>query len=107
MTKHSIKRAKQRANLSHNAAIKLFYSAYLMGKTSKDVPTRERTYLEEKSSNNCKAIYYSGYCFIFSADGVCITMYHVPQWFLNRTYYDGKIQVKKPKRYYAKYVAAD
>ena len=106
MTKHSIKRARERASLNRSAASKLFYFAYLMGRTSESMPYRERKYLEDRSSDDKVAIYYNGYCFIYSMDGVCITMFHAPQWFLNKAYHDGKVNVKNPKRYYAKYAAS-
>ena len=104
MTKHSIRRARERAGINKTAAAKMFERAFIYGKTAGDMPTRERRYMEERTEAQKLVTYYNGFCFFFSNDGICITMYHAPEWFCKSTNYDGKITVKNPKKYFSKYV---
>lgn len=106
MTRHSIKRARERGHLSRNAAIKVFENAFEHGKREEELPLREREYLGGKSGGDKIAVYYSGYCFIFLDNGVCITMFRVPDWFLKKTNYDGKVSVRNPRKYFLHYMDA-
>lgn len=103
MTQHSILRTKERAKLTSNSAAKFINNAIQFGQDASHFPSKERTYLESKFSDNKKAVYYKGYCFIIADRDVCVTMFPVPSWFGKKSNFDGKIKVRNPKKYFNRY----
>lgn len=99
MTKHCLERIRKRVNLSNSAACKFVSRAVLYGNTAEEFSSAERSYLQNLSCNGSYALVYSDFCFIFSEDEVCITVYHVPKWFGKRSKYIGKTRIKNPKKY--------
>lgn len=103
---HSIKVAKDRMNLGSSAAKKMISRAWANGKRSYELPSKERSFLEKKEKSGCTAVLYSGYCFIFSDEDKCLTVYPAPKFFATKkTRYDGKVEVRNPKAYSRHYGA--
>lgn len=100
MTYHCMERAKERAGLNEAETIKLIDNAREKGKGAGKFHSKERTYLCNRSSDGKKAIVYNNYCFIFKDNGICITMYPVPDWFGKKQFYKKKKKIRNVKRYY-------
>ena len=99
-TLHSYERAKERAGMNKAQAVRFTNLAYERGKTADMMPRREREYMEKKESvAGCRTIYYNDYFFIFSPDGICITLYESPAWFCKKNHYDGKEKIRDVKKY--------
>ena len=49
---------------------------------------------------------YQDAIYIFSADGVCVTLYPVPRWFGTRRNYDGKERIRNVRRFFRDQEAA-
>ncbi len=101
-TNQSIERTTERAGLNRKSASRMIENARLKGKEAKEFAKPERRYLENKESEDKKALIYAGYCFIFNKEGLCITMFDVPTWF-GKTMFKGKEQIQDPKIFYKKY----
>ena len=99
MTNHSIIRTEERAHKNEGSARRMINLAKERGLSAREFPSKERKYLEAKEICNRKAVYYSGYCFVFSEDYNCITMFAVPKWFGKKTNYWGKERIKHIKKY--------
>lgn len=99
-TVHSIERARERAGMNEDQAARFIRKASERGKSAEEMPKKEREYMERKeSAANCKTIYYNNYFFIFSRDGVCITLYESPAWFCKKNHYSGKEKIRDIKKY--------
>ena len=64
------------------------------------------------SVNDCDIYHYNNFCYIVNKNGFCVTMYHLPDWFGKKRYYDGKKSIRNIKTYaknncivYDKYLA--
>lgn len=102
-TYHSIERTVERAGLNRKAAIRMIENARVKGREANSFGRPEREYIEKKKTEGTRVIIYAGYCFFFNDQDVCITMYSVPIWF-GKKHYNGKIEIRNPKRYYRKYM---
>ena len=100
---HSMIRAEKRANMGRTGAQKMIDRARENGKTPDQLSSDERNYLRSKESDGCRAVFNEGYCFIFSEEGICITLFRVPKWFGSKSRFDGKVRVRNPKKYYRNY----
>ena len=86
-TFHSLKRAEERANLNPCQSEKLFEEAYLYGKTADSFRNiKINNYMVRRHRNDAQVKYYNGKIFIFSSDGICITVFDSPGYF-NKKYY--------------------
>lgn len=103
MTKHSIERARERAGLSKNAAEHIFEKAFLFGETAESLPSKERNYMLSKSEGDKSLRLYGDFLYLFTNDGICVTMYHKPIWFCRKSNYSGKIRIRNPKKYFNSY----
>ena len=99
---HSIQRTVERAGLNKKAAIRMIENDWIKGKDSQEFGKREREYLKRKETEGRRILIYSGYCFLFDEDSVCITMYAVPVWF-GKNQYKGKERIRNPRKFYRKY----
>ena len=99
VTLHSLERAKSRMGINTKPAIKQIKHALERGKTFKDFSSWERKYLEKEAYGDCIAIAYNGYCYIFSNDNTCVTLYPLPSWFGKKKHFDGKNKIKNFKHY--------
>lgn len=84
VTKHSIKRAKERIGLNKKKAARQIDLAFNRGRRAADFKrTRDIAYLEKKSYvPGTEAVTYNGYCYIFDKENqVCITVFSLPRWF--------------------------
>lgn len=100
MTYHSIKRTCERANKKYRSAVKMIERAEERGFVADDLPSKERKYLKNKQERGKSVIvFYLGYLFILSCDGICITMYKAPEWFCKKECYIGKTKIRNPKKY--------
>ena len=59
----------------------------------------ERSFLEGECKYGNTAIAYNNFCYIFSAEGVCVTLYPLPVWFGKKKQFNGKEKVRNPKKY--------
>ena len=102
-TQHSIIRAKERINLNEREAIRKIDIALQRGKCAENYTTsRERKYLENQSKNAI-AVAYDNYCYLFSYQGDCITLYALPEWWEKKKMYNGKEKIRKPRKYFSFY----
>ena len=101
-TYHSVIRTSKTAGLNKNAAVRMIENARVKGKRSCEFGSNERKYLQRKESKGNKPVIYAGYCFVFNAQDVCITMYNVPSWF-GKAQYQAKRQIRDPRKYYRRY----
>ena len=100
MTYHGLLRAEERANLPASGALKLINRAEEKGKTAEDFPAAERRYLQNLEQSRDRIVrVFSDYLFIFSSEGIFITMFHIPVWFGKKNKYCGKIAVRNPRKF--------
>ena len=102
-TYHSLVRAKERLGLKAEAAEREIRRAFTEGLDASEFNSREKEYLIGKEIYGAAAKVYRGSCYIFSEEGVCITVYKVPAWFGRRQFFDGKKKIRNPKDYYRHY----
>lgn len=101
VSKHYISRAKERTGVKNiRTNERIADLALLRGKRSEDFSRREQEYLSRRESQDCLAIAYNGFCYIFSQDHHCITTYALPEWFGRRPHYAGKEEIRDFKKYY-------
>ena len=74
------------------------------GKAAQEFRSMERSFLEGECKYGNTAIAYNNFCYIFSEDGVCVTLYPLPIWFGKKKQFNGKEKVRNPKKY-TKYCA--
>ena len=98
-TVHSIDRAKERFCNNEKTAIKNIHLALERGKVAEEFSSKERQYLESVAKGNVTAIAYNNFCYIVNEDGFCVTMYHLPDWFGKKRFYDGKKEIRNPRAY--------
>lgn len=103
-TIHSIERAKERIGLNEKKATKQIALALERGKAAQEFRSMERSFLEGECKYGNTAIAYNNFCYIFSEDGVCVTLYPLPIWFGKKKQFNGKEKVRNPKKY-TKYCA--
>lgn len=100
ITQHGADRAKERCNLkSIHAAEKNVNLAIQRGKRAEDLTSWERSFLSKEANSDCTAIAYNNFCYIFNADGVCVTIYRLPAWFGKKKHFNGKERIKNYKQY--------
>lgn len=99
MTNHSIIRTEERAHKNEKSAKRMINLAKERGMSASEFPSRERKYLESKEICGRRAVFYTGYCFIFENDYNCITMFPVPKWFDKKTNYLNKERIRHIKKY--------
>ena len=98
-TFHALQRTKERTGFNHKASERLIANAITRGKGAQSFAAKEREYLErQESKKGYWTIVYNSLCFIFSNDGVCITVYKLPPWF-GKKQYDGKQVIRNNKKY--------
>ena len=100
ITAHGLLRAEERTGYHTEAATRFVERALQRGKHPQEMPARERKYLIQKEKKeDCNALFYNGFCFIVSMEGVCVTMYQAPKWFGKRDHYIGKKRIRNVKEY--------
>lgn len=98
-TKHSIKRAKQRIGVNKRAAVRQIKLAWERGKRFSQFTSWERNFLNRAVYHDSTPIAYNGYCYVFSEEGNCLTMYPLPSWFGKKKHFEGKKRIKNYKKY--------
>lgn len=99
-TQHGVQRAKERRSLKNSRAIeKQFILAIERGKTADDFSSWERNYLKTKAHNDCTAVAYNDFCYIFNSTGACVTLTPLPDWFGKKKHFDGKQRIRDYKKY--------
>ena len=89
-SRHSYKRAKERAGLPKKRADRMIELARERGIESEDCTwSLDKQFLEHKSDEVTKAVAYNGYCFILNRQTlVCITIFELPKHFgKKKTFY--------------------
>lgn len=100
MTYHSIIRAESRARMNMDEAIEFIQEAIEKGKGAERLPDMEKEYINGKSREGYRILFFKGFLFVITDANVCVTMYKAPEWFLkNKNRYDGKNRIKNVKRY--------
>lgn len=99
---HSIERMKERAGICERQAERRIRQAFRRGKGFEFFASWERRYLQNEGGFN-KAIAFNGFCYIFGADGICITLFPLPIWFGKKKRFDGKVKVRDAKKYFNSY----
>ncbi len=102
-TYHSLVRAKERLGLKADAAEREIRKAFMQDLDVSEFTAREKEYLNSKEIYGAAVKVYKNICYIFSEEGVCITVYKVPGWFGRRQFFDGKKKIRNPKDYYRHY----
>ena len=98
-THYGLEKTEKFTHLNTEGAKKLIRRASVRGTNVLDLPARKREYFEKKVDlNNRVAMIYSGFCFIY-ANNYCVNMYRVPPYFNRKSSYNGKTQVRDPKKY--------
>jgi hypothetical protein len=98
-TFHAVRRSKERIDFNEKTSGRFIENAFKRGLSAESFSARERNFIRKRDKKDgCKAVVYNDYCFIFNADGYCVTMYRVPKWF-GKTLYDGKQEIKNVKKY--------
>lgn len=98
-TKHSIERSKERKHLNEKRAKRDAWLAWTRGKDFSYFTSLEHEYLLDRTDGGIIGIAYAGFCYIFSIDGTCITLYELPEWFNNKLFFKGKEQIKNVKKF--------
>ena len=105
-TRHSIQRARERLGLHEKRAQRVIELAYTRGKRIEDFRGGDCRYLRSLCEEGLDPVVYQGAIYIFSADGVCVTLYPVPRWFGTRRNYDGKERIRNVRRFFRDQEAA-
>ena len=98
-TVHSIERARERYATNEKTATKNIHLALERGKSAEEFSSKERHYLQNCAKGNVTALAYNNFCYIVSEEGFCVTMYHLPEWFGKKRFYDGKKEIRNPRAY--------
>ena len=99
-TLHAIERAKERRNVKNpGAKIKNIELAIARGKRAEDFTSWERSFLYNISTSDHYAVAYNDFCYIFSHDGYCVTMFPLPIWFGKKKHFNGKERIHNYKKY--------
>lgn len=107
-TGHCLKRAKQRIGINKKVAERQIKLAWERGKRSNQCTSWEKNYLNRAVYNDKIPIAYNGYCYVFTEEGNCLTMYPLPSWFGKKKRFEGKKRIANYKKYYKNnYVIAD
>lgn len=96
---HSIERSKQRKNFNAEKAERDIVRAWERGKNASDFNAQRREYLENVESENDVKKAYDGYCYVFTSDGYCKTLYKLPRWFIKPTRYIGNEKIRNVKKH--------
>ena len=89
-TLHALQRTNERTGFNLKTSERFIANALERGKRAEDFRDREKDYLLRTVKNNSKALVYNTYCFIFSKENICITMFPVPKWFGKKRRYNSK-----------------
>ena len=101
---HSIIRMEQRQGMKEEQAKRQIKNAMHRGKRAEEFSSWEHNYLATLC--NSKEVYpvaYNGGCYIFTNEGVCVTMHNLPKWFGKKKRFDGKEKIKNAKKYFNNY----
>ena len=105
-TRHSIQRAHERLGLNEKRAQRVIALAYTRGKRLGDYRGSDFRYLRSLCEEGHEAVVYQDAIYIFSPDGVCVTLYPTPRWFGTRRNYDGKERIRNVRRFFREQGAA-
>lgn len=103
MTHHSLERTKERARLNTDSSLRMIKRAYDRGLGYERYHSRERDFMLQRSGTDHVALAYNNFCFIFSNEGICITMFPLPEWFGKKKFYTEKKQIRNAKKYICNY----
>ncbi len=100
VTVHGVHRAKARHNLKNLRSVeKNVQLAFQRGKRAEDCTSWEREFLNTIVRDDCTAIAYNNFCYIFGASGTCVTLYPLPAWFGKKKAFNGKERIRNYKSY--------
>ena len=104
-TAHGLSRIMERTGKNMSRSMDLTRKAWKKGKVSCEFNAQWERQPGRLQANQggrpTEHRIYKGNLFIFSKDGALITMFPLPEDYYHRKeYYDGKIRVRRAKRYY-------
>ena len=106
-TRHSIQRAHERLGLNEKRAQRVIELAYTRGKRMEDFRGNDYRYLLSLSEDDREPVVYQDTIYIFSREGVCVTLYQAPRWLGGRrSNYDGKERIRDVRRFFREREAA-
>ena len=100
VTIHGASRLKERCKVKNSrSAEKNITRAFQRGKHATDCTSWEKAFLMKECHNDCTAIAYNGFCYVFNSNNVCVTLYPLPSWFGKKKHFHGKKRIRKFKKY--------
>jgi hypothetical protein len=100
VTYHGAQRAKERQNLKNPRSVdKNVRLARARGKRAEDCASWERSFLIQESQDDCTAVAYQDFCYIFNSKGACVTLYPLPVWFGKKKAFHGKERIRNYRRF--------
>lgn len=105
ITQHAWERFSERTDLSHAEIPAFVRNALRYGRSYSYYTGKARDYLLSKTGNGCLAIAYSGLVLVFSPTNTLVTVYELPDWWL-QWWAEQLDHAKTPKRL-TKYHAFD
>ena len=98
---HAAQRVKERRHLKNSGSVERNMQLALQrGKRAEDCTSWEREFLNTIPRNDCTAIAYNNFCYIFSDSNICVTVYALPAWFGKKKAFNGKERIRNYKSYY-------
>ena len=100
VTWHGTNRSKERCGFKNRKTIsKNVELAFQSGKRAEYFASWERRYLINEVYDNCYAVAYNGFCYIFNQEDCCVTMYELPTWFGKKKCFRGKERIRNCKKF--------
>ena len=100
VTGHSMDRVMERCKFKNRrSAEKNMALALQRGKVAEEFTSWERNYLSSEANEDTRAVAYNNFCYIFSDDNLCITVFPLPVWFGKKKRFNGKERIRNYKKY--------
>jgi hypothetical protein len=107
-TYHAIERTQERAGYNTERSKKFIANAIKRGQSANSFNSTEREYLQHlERKAGCRVIAYNSFCFIINKNGICVTMWALPNWFGRKIHCSGKKVIRDTRKYTLRYVEPD
>lgn len=102
-TYHGIMRTMERMGVTEKQAHRIISKAWERGAAINDLPLKQCRFLQKRDgrfeTGNTQFRVYRECIFVFSPEGVLVTMYDTDFLFYGKNIYDGKVLVRNPHQY--------
>ena len=102
-TYHGIMRTMERMGVTEKQTHRIISRAWERGVAINDLPLKQRRFLQKRDgrfeTGSTQFRVYRECIFIFSPEGVLITVYDTDFRFHGKNIYDGKVRVRNPHQY--------